>query len=89
MSFFSSAREIYLEEPHGDDGFWDRLPSLSRPAMFVWGDRDWLVPSRFARHVVNALPKARSVVLEDCGHVPQFELPERTHALIREFFGAA
>jgi pimeloyl-ACP methyl ester carboxylesterase len=33
------------------------------------------------------LPQARSVVLEDCGHVPQFEHPARTHALVREFFG--
>jgi len=27
-------------------------------------------------------------VLEDCGHVPQFEHPARTHALIRDFLGA-
>jgi pimeloyl-ACP methyl ester carboxylesterase len=88
VAFFSAAREIYLEEPHGDDGFWDRLPSLSRPALFVWGDRDWLVPARFAKHVHLALPRADSVVLEDCGHVPQFELPDRTHALIRDFLEA-
>jgi pimeloyl-ACP methyl ester carboxylesterase len=55
----------------------------------VWGDRDWLVPARFAKHVHNALPRAESVVLRDCGHVPQFELPEKTHALIREFFEAS
>lgn len=23
--------------------------------------------------------------LDDCGHVPQFEHPERTHRLVREF----
>lgn len=85
VAFFSAARAIYLEEPHGDDGFWDRLPALSRPALFVWGDRDWLVPARFAKHVRLALPRADSVVLEDCGHVPQFELPDRTHTLIGEF----
>ena len=89
VAFFSAAREIYLEEPHGDTGFWDRLPSLTRPALFVWGDRDWLVPARFAKHVRQALPRAESVLLEDCGHVPQFELPERTHGLIREFLGTA
>jgi pimeloyl-ACP methyl ester carboxylesterase len=89
VAFFSAAREIYLEEPHGENGFWDRLPALERPALFVWGDRDWLVPARFAKHVHNALPRAESVVLRDCGHVPQFELPEKTHALIREFFEAS
>ena len=89
IAFFSAARQIYLEEPHGDDGFWDRLPSMTRPALFVWGERDRLVPAGFARHVVKALPKARSEVFDDCGHVPQYEMPRRTNALIREFTGAA
>ncbi|MEA2499676.1 MAG: hypothetical protein QOH26_2081 [Actinomycetota bacterium] len=88
VAFFSAARHIYLEEPYGEGGFWDRLPALTRPALFVWGDRDRLVPAGFARHVVKALPNATSVVLEDCGHVPQYEHPERTHRLIRDFLEA-
>jgi pimeloyl-ACP methyl ester carboxylesterase len=85
VAFFSAARQIYLEEAHGESGFWDRLPALSPPALFLWGDADQLVPCRFAPHVERALPNARSVVLEDCGHVPQFEQPARTHRLVREF----
>jgi pimeloyl-ACP methyl ester carboxylesterase len=85
MAFFSAARQIYLEEAHGEAGFWERLPALERPALFLWGERDPLVPARFAPHVESALPGVRSVVIEDCGHVPQFEHPERTHALMREF----
>lgn len=88
IAFFSAARQIYLEEPYGDRGFWDRLPSLTRPSLFVWGARDWLVPPRFARHVERAVPDASSVVLADCGHVPQFELPDRTHGIVREFLAA-
>ena len=87
MAFLSAARQIYLEEAHGEAGFWDRLGALSRPALFLWGDTDQLVPWRFSRHVEAALPGARSVVLEDCGHVPQFEHRGRTHALVREFLG--
>jgi pimeloyl-ACP methyl ester carboxylesterase len=44
-----------------------------------------LVPPRFAGHVAAALPGARSVILSDCGHVPQFEHPQRTAALIADF----
>jgi pimeloyl-ACP methyl ester carboxylesterase len=87
IAFFSAARQIYLEEPHGEKGFWDRLKTLSRPALFIWGARDRLVPAKFARHVTEALPAAQSVVLEDCGHVPQYELPDQTHELLREFLG--
>ena len=85
VAFLSVARQIYLEEAHGRAGFWDRLPGLLPPALFVWGDRDRLVPASFARHVGDALPSAPSVVLEDCGHIPQFEQAEDTLALIRGF----
>ena len=88
VAFFSCARQIYLEDAYGRHGFWDRLPGLLPPALFVWGDRDRLVPSSFARHVVDCLPTAGSVVLEDCGHVPQFEHPEETNALLRGFLSS-
>lgn len=84
-AFYSAMREIYLDAAYGDDGFWERLPTLAPPAMFVWGDRDWVVPASFAQHVTSALPQAESVVLSDCGHVPHFEQPEETVALIRRF----
>jgi len=85
VAFFSAARQIYLEDAYGKHGFWQRLPGLGPPALFVWGDRDRLVPSSFARHVAAALPDAGQVVLEDCGHVPQFEHPAETMAMIRGF----
>ena len=87
VAFFSCARQIYLEDAYGRNGFWQRLPGLLPPALFLWGDRDRLVPSSFARHVADALPSAGSVVLDDCGHVPQFEHPETTMLLLREFLG--
>jgi len=57
--------------------------------MFVWGDSDALVPLPFSRHVREALPGAREELLEECGHVPQVELPELTNALVRQFVGEA
>lgn len=88
IAFFSAARQIYLEEPYGEAGFWDRLRELSRPSLFVWGARDRLVPTRFEHHVKERLSSATSVVLDDCGHVPQYEHPEKTNALIRNFLAA-
>jgi pimeloyl-ACP methyl ester carboxylesterase/putative sterol carrier protein len=87
MAFFSAMRQIYLEEAHGEHGFWDRLPALRAPSLFLWGERDQLVPAGFAPHVERTLPAAQSVVLRDCGHVPQFEHPATTHRLVREFLG--
>jgi pimeloyl-ACP methyl ester carboxylesterase len=84
VAFFAAARNIYLDTPHGERGLWTRLRGLSRPALFVWGDSDRLVPAAFSRHVADVAPKARQVVLPNCGHVPQVELPERTNELIRD-----
>jgi pimeloyl-ACP methyl ester carboxylesterase len=83
VAFFAAARNIYLDRPDGENGFWTRLESLAPPALFVWGDSDRLVPAAFARHVAEALPEAQQVILDECGHVPQVELPARTNALIR------
>jgi len=85
MSTFSALRHIYLDEPFGGSGFWDRLPGLKPPALFIWGAKDVLVPAGFAPFVADALPDAQCVVVDDCGHVPQFEHPELTAKLVTEF----
>jgi pimeloyl-ACP methyl ester carboxylesterase len=83
-AFYAAARNIYLEEPHGPNGFWTRLPSLNVAALFVWGRNDRFVPAKFADHVRDALPAAQHVLL-DCGHVPQLERPKQTHLAIKQF----
>jgi len=84
VAFYAAARNIYLEDPDGPDGFWPRLEELQGDALFVWGRRDALVPIGFRRHVEKALPAARHEVV-DCGHVPQLERPTQTHAAIARF----
>jgi pimeloyl-ACP methyl ester carboxylesterase len=83
-AFYASARNIYLDEPHGDRGFWTRLEALACHSLFVWGRHDTLVPIAFMKHVERALPEARHVEL-DCGHVPQLERPRETHAAMLDF----
>jgi pimeloyl-ACP methyl ester carboxylesterase len=92
-AMFSSLRHLYLDAPfdapskEGDisEGFWDRLTRLPQPTLFIWGAKDIMVSPGFARHVQQALPTAQTVVLPDCGHIPQFEQRETTDRLIRDF----
>jgi pimeloyl-ACP methyl ester carboxylesterase len=86
-AFYAAARNIYLEEPYGAQGLWTRLPRLKPRSLFVWGKRDNLVPIQFEQHVRKALPQAQHLEL-DCGHVPQLERPQQTHAALTEFFTA-
>jgi pimeloyl-ACP methyl ester carboxylesterase len=83
-AFNAAARNIYLDEPHGDDGMWSRLAGLQHESLFVWGRKDTLVPIKFMKHVERTLPEAQHVEL-DCGHVPQVERPRETHDAIRAF----
>ncbi len=85
-AFYAAARNIYLDEPHGEDGFWTRMAELAPRSLFVWGRRDRLVPIAFMKHVEDCLPAAKHLELE-CGHVPQLEAPRETHAAINTFIG--
>jgi pimeloyl-ACP methyl ester carboxylesterase len=89
FAFLSAARNIYLDKPFGKHGFYPRLADLERPALFVWGSHDTLIPPGFKRHVAEWLPRAEQIVLEGCGHVPQVERPDQTNGLIRRFFAQA
>jgi pimeloyl-ACP methyl ester carboxylesterase len=85
VAFYEAARNIYLDEPHGEQGFWTRLAAMSPKTLFIWGRNDQIVPTAFRKHVERALPAARHLEL-NCGHVPQLESPKETHRAIREFF---
>jgi pimeloyl-ACP methyl ester carboxylesterase len=83
-AFYAAARNIYLEESEGSNGFWTRLEALQPRTLFIWGRFDQLVPIAFERHVKQALPDARHVEI-DCAHVPQVERPQQTHRAVVDF----
>jgi pimeloyl-ACP methyl ester carboxylesterase len=85
-AFFRAAKEIYLEEPEGEAGFWARLQEMQRPALFIYGERDPLISHHFGRKIEHTLPEAKVLVWRDCGHVPQLEHPHRTAAAMLDFF---
>ena len=86
-AFYAAARNIYLDAPSGDDGFWNRLGTMEPDSLFVWGRQDTLVPIGFRRHVEDKLDAASHLEL-DCGHVPQLEEPGRVHGEMRRFLAA-
>jgi pimeloyl-ACP methyl ester carboxylesterase len=87
-AFYAAARNIYLDAPDGDDGFWNRLNGMEPESLFVWGRQDTLVPIGFRRHVEDKLSAAQHLEL-DCGHVPQLEEPQRVHREMLRFLSEA
>jgi pimeloyl-ACP methyl ester carboxylesterase len=88
-AFFTALRNIYLDEPEGENGFWTRLGKMRAPALFFYGERDGLITHHFARKIAHTLPEAKVLVWEKCGHVPQIEFPDRTAQEILRFFDRA
>ena len=89
LAFLAALRNVYLDEPSGEEGFWTRLSHMKPPALFIYGRRDVLVTSRFGARVRRFLPSAEVREWADCGHVPQLEFPERTTKTMLEFFDSA
>ncbi|MXQ10579.1 alpha/beta fold hydrolase [Microvirga makkahensis] len=62
-------------------------PKLTFPVLLIQGDSDRVNPLEEEGAVVlKHLPNARMEVLENIGHLPEVEAPERVNALLRDFF---
>jgi pimeloyl-ACP methyl ester carboxylesterase len=61
------------------------VAGIRHPTIVLWGRHDSWIDVSQADRFVSAIPGARKVVLDDCGHMPQEERPERVSSLVREF----
>jgi pimeloyl-ACP methyl ester carboxylesterase len=64
-------------------------PPPTVPAAVGWGTRDRILWPRQAGRAAEALPGARHVWLDRCGHVPMIDDPEQVAALILSTCDAA
>jgi pimeloyl-ACP methyl ester carboxylesterase len=64
------------------------LPRIGCPVLLVWGKKDRLVFPVGANRVLEAVPGSRLELIDDCGHCPQIEVPERMADLVLTFPGA-
>jgi proline iminopeptidase len=62
-----------------------RLRGLSVPTLVIAGDRDF-IPAEIAAHIAQALPKARLVTLQDCGHFAYLECAGQVRSTLDSFF---
>ncbi|HEY3042813.1 MAG TPA: alpha/beta fold hydrolase [Vicinamibacterales bacterium] len=56
-----------------------------RPVLVIWGKQDTSVPIESSGPLLDAMPRARLVEVEDSGHLPQWEQPAIVHNAIVEF----
>ncbi len=68
-----------------DPGLRDRLGQVDLPALVVWGESDRVVWPDYGRAYAHAFPNGQFALIEECGHLPQLEQPQKFRQLIRDF----
>ena len=69
---------------HDLEALLGRCRELTVPVLLLWGGQDRIVPLAAAERLQAAIPNARLIVLDACGHMPQEEFAEGTLAVLRE-----
>jgi pimeloyl-ACP methyl ester carboxylesterase len=62
---------------------------LTMPILMIQGEEDRVTPvADNAARLARAVPQARLVMLDGCGHLPELEVPTRVNLLVREFLSS-
>jgi pimeloyl-ACP methyl ester carboxylesterase len=61
------------------------LSKINVPTLILWGDQDQLIPLAAGRKLNSLIKDSRLVIFNNCGHLPQEEMPARTIDEITKF----
>lgn len=81
-SILSSLRNMRLESFQEE---YEQLGKNPIPKLLIWGKQDRVVPFYLHEIVLKTLPGTEFLPLDDEGHVPHYESPERVAPKILEF----
>ena len=61
------------------------LAKITAPVLLLSGERDLIMPAAGVAALAERLGDCRTVLLDDCGHMPMIEWPEHFHREVRGF----
>jgi proline iminopeptidase len=67
----------------------DRLSEISAPTLIIAGREDFVFPPECQRELVEGIPGAQLVLVDEAGHNPQDEMPAEVMAVLRPFLAGA
>ena len=62
-----------------------QVGSLGKPVLLLWGRYDTTIPLRHSDDLRAAMPGLAFHIIEDCSHIPHYEKPEQTNAILLDF----
>jgi pimeloyl-ACP methyl ester carboxylesterase len=63
------------------------LPRFTLPVLLIWGRQDTITPPEVAEEFHRLLPNSELHWIDECGHAPMMEQPERFNAVLEEWLG--
>lgn len=67
----------------------DELNRINKPTMIIWGAEDEIIPLEAGKKMNSLIQGSNLVIFENCGHIPQEEMPEKVLTEISGFIGGA
>ena len=64
------------------------LDKINAPTLILWGEHDELIPLAAGRKLNSLIKDSRLVIFDNCGHLPQEEMPARTIDEVKAFIAA-
>lgn len=71
--------------PIPDKGLDKRMHRITAPTLIIWGKDDRLVSSAYAQEFADRIADSRVEIIEECGHVPQWEQLDTVRPLVLDF----
>lgn len=83
---------FYRQISQADEAYTDqiepRYPTLTLPTLVVWGRDDTWIPVDRAYRLAETIPGARLEIVDDAGHLIQFDQPARLAATLQRWLSS-
>ena len=63
----------------------EKLVSIKSPTLIIWGENDPVIPIKYAQSFVSEIDDCRFVKMENCGHTPYVESPDKFYKIVSDF----
>ena len=63
----------------------EKLVSIKSPTLIIWGENDPIIPIKYAQSFVSEIDDCRFVKMENCGHTPYVESPDKFFKIVSDF----
>jgi pimeloyl-ACP methyl ester carboxylesterase len=73
--------------PIADRGFRKRSHRIAAPTLIVWGKADGIIAPAYADEFAGQISGARVELIDQAGHLPHLEQPEKVIAALSKFLG--